>query len=272
MRRHVTRFLLPMLLLCCLWGLLSETTRSEGPQDRFVDWYGLGRCTEPVLLIPTDVENVLPFIPQAYWGNIATVPSVNEAQTSLVITLNKCPINRLVTTTGEYFADDVVEVIIGVLMKPTVADGPFQFYALASFVNWSPLASAYKNIGLPTVYVKDIRYEVDIDPLTGIGVYSVEVPWTPEQFSAEGWFIRDNPVEIDGGAAHFHEGPHGLVKVTHTTTFATDISQGTVTADNPDSLLAQVMGAASRDAVGVFIDKDEHRHVHSARIVDPAND
>ena len=245
-----------------------------------VEWYG-NPCTEPVLMIPTDPENVARHVPASFPGSteefmshVVTAPGPDgRPRATVVITLNRCATNEVVSTVhGEprrsAGGDDFAEVLVMVLY-----DGPssnaFEFYALADYVDAPELATALRGLGLPTQHTPRLGYDLPADPDSpepGVVVpFSVEVPGA---FAIDGEVVRPLAFDTGGHATHYFHGPRGFVSSEHDTPIGGMSSvQGTLTVTGPrGAWLGDLLGTSGPLPVGGFYLEKTGGHSHAATL------
>jgi hypothetical protein len=234
------------------------------------DWYGLGGCTVPVVGMPIDFRNVAPIIPADHHSRVFTLGTGEQRQAMLIFLFSRCPTSSLQTESATVSSRDVVQVMVGVLYGAgTARDADkAQFYLLSSAVDWGLFVLAEKRIGLPTYLVPDLRMRISRDPLTGLGSFVASVPAGAATLTAAGRLLAPNPVrEFPLDAAHFFQGPLGLVRVHHDESWAAgNEATGTISAPAGSSV-AGWMGATARDVIGLYYWDDVKKHVHRYALV-----
>lgn len=265
MRNGSTSRALGCLVLVAVLVARAQAT----PPDPEFDWYGLGGCMVPVIGMPTDFANVAPYIPAEDHAKVIRTGAGD--QVGLIFVLIRCPENRLDAVRGNYQRADVTQIMVGVLYqagRPEDADKA-QFYLLSSAIDWQPFVLLEARLGLPSDFVAHATVDVVRDPITGFGSFEASVPGGRAPFAVSGRILAPNPVrDAPQDAVHFFRGPLGLVRVHHDESWALgNEAVGTVIAP-PGTLVASWMGAAARDAVGVYVWIHDELHVHRYTLVE----
>lgn len=247
------------------------------PSDDYVTWVG-GPCTEPVLFVETDRENVRRHIPPDYPGTdeefmsrvVTTVGIDGHPKATVVFTLNRCRDNEITSTVdgtaqATHSATDVAEVLVMVLW-----DGPssnaFEFYAFASYVDEQALAGAFAAIGLPTQMTPGLVFDLEAypdQPEPGEVVpLHVEVPGV---FRAVGTAVRPLTYGPAGHATHHYHGSRGAIWVEHDApTGGISSAEATITVTGTDGeWLADLLGGTTAEGSGMLLEK-EVGHGHTA--------
>ena len=248
----------------------SAPAASAGTKADF-DWFGLGGCTLPVVGMPVDFHNVAPDIPPEHHARLITLGSGEHRQALLIFVLGRCPTNSLeMQWAAPASRQNVIQVMVGVLYEAGTSEdaGKAQFYLLTSAINWESFVAAEGRIGLPAYFEPNLGLSVDRDPLTGAGTFVAKVPKGAATLTASGQLVAPNPIrEFDLDAAHFFQGPHGLVRVHHDESWAVG-NAGQATIRTPSgSRVARWMGATEGNASGFYYWDHETRHVHRYRLI-----
>jgi hypothetical protein len=155
-----------------------------------------------------------------------------------------------------------------VLSPNEYSSEPTQFYTLANYIDWEPLATAFKSLGLPTVHVPGLSLRFEVNAVTGLGTIALDLPAPGEQITAAGSMTALNPPPVDAHAASLGVGPRGVVVVHHHSPLF-GVNPGavaTITIDRADGIWAKAMGAGSRRVNGTFFEKGAG-HEHSATLM-----
>jgi hypothetical protein len=248
----------------------AEQAETTSEDNKFVTWFYNDEVHEFDLIIPTPFDNIKQQIPESHWDKVIQ-PAPGLAL--LLFNLKKADQTTVIPMPEggtTYSQPQAIELAIGVLyFSGNPDDGELQFYTLQRITNFSKLSSSQKEMGLPSALVKEIGFNIVFNPLTQTGVASISVPWDVSPFQADIQFSTASEVEISGQAGEFHQGIHGLVRVTHSGSFSMNSASGTVTAA-PGSLISQWMGAPTRDGAGdLYLDFNPLNHVLVAEIVEP---
>lgn len=248
---------------------MASAAQADPPGPEF-DWHGTGGCEVPVIGMPTAWSNVEPYVPESQRSKVIVAGTGDQAQAGLIFVFIHCPHSLLDTDGPDLTRDDVVEVLTGVLYDSLGLDdvNHAQFYLLSSAINWQPFVNAEQGLGSPTDYVPAASLTVDRDPVSGLGTFDADVPGGRAAMTVAGKILAPNPLRnLPQDATHFFVGPYGLVRVLHDESWALgNEALGTITAA-PGSLAAQLMGATSRDAEGLYVWINDDLHVHRYRIV-----
>lgn len=249
-------------------AMLAGAAQADPPGPEF-DWHGTGGCEVPVVGMPTDWRNVEPYIPPAHRSKVVLAGSGDSAQAALLFVFIRCPHSLLDTDLPDLTRDGVVQVLTGVLYNPLGLDDVrnANFYLLSSAINWYPFAAAEGALGSPTDHQPEAALTVARDELSGLGGFEADVPGGRAPFHASGRILAPNPVrDFPQDAKHFFEGPYGGVEVLHDESWAPgNVATATISAE-PGSFVARVMGAASREAEGLYVWIHDAQHVHEYRI------
>lgn len=253
----------------------SADRSSRGEAD-FAEWKG--PCLEANFVVRTDAANVRPMVPPRYRDDILldAGPPGNELAT-LALLFIRCPEGMRLTTdhlNSEHQNSDrdrfetplSHEVSLAVLLDDTDdSDLVFQFYSLANYTDWEPLASSHRALGHPTTLVQRLMFDLRFDPTTGKLVrLEVDLPAPNDRLTMTATAGALNPLEVDAAADEFVIGPRGPLRVAHRApeTKTTPFDVARVTAHNPNGLFARAFGRTTiwTDA-GVFFETgNKHRH------------
>lgn len=272
---------LPILLALAVSAPAYADDAQPVSSDTYVVW-DAGPCTEPVLMVETDADNVRSHIPAHYPGSddefmshVVTTPGADgRDKATIVFTLNRCAENAITRVVdgeveGTAEASDTSEVLVMVLFDGA-SDNAFEFYAFASYVDEPALAGGLSFLGLPVSLRQGLVYDLDASPEQpapgAVIPFVVEVPGV---LRAEGSVVR--PVEYGpaGSATHHHHGPRGPIWVEHDApTGGLSTASATITVTGPEgSWLADLLGADSVLAGGMYLEK-EVGHGHTAYLLD----
>lgn len=259
----------------------AATSADVPPSDTSVTWES-GPCTEPVLFVQTDKENVRGHIPDGYpqsddefMSHLTTTVGVDgRLEATVVFTLNRCRDNEIIQVINDVqqapgSATNVAEVLVMVLWDGASSNA-FEFYAIASYLNDSNLAGAFRSLGLPSKHVPDLIYSFNADPEQpqpgAVVPFAVEIPHT---FRVSGSAVRPLTYAPGGHATHHYHGPRGEIWVEHDAPIGGEsLSNATVrvTGDS-GSWLADLLGASTRSATGMLLEK-QVGHSHTAYLLD----
>lgn len=258
--------------------LSTATFADEGHANESVTWSG-DPCTEPVLMIETDFDNVRNHIPASYPGTdeeflgqvVSHVGADGTLKATVVITLNRCAVNTVETTVnGQVRRTESgsawSEVLVMVLFDGPSPNG-FEFYALADYVDAPGLATAFRSLGLPTQHTPNLVFSLPVDPLSPAP--GAVVPLTvavPNTFMVTGFVVRPNAFDTGGHATHHFHGARGLVSAEHDTPIGgMSFTSGTLTITGPQGAwLADLLGTSGPLAVGGFYLEKTGGHNHVA--------
>jgi hypothetical protein len=237
-------------------------------QTEKVAW-GADQCQEAALFTTTDYADVAPLVPAPFDDNVlkAGVPGAETA--TLIFTFNRCTNTSVVTRHGSFSTEEATEVIAGVMLSGSEYSGEVtQFYTLANYIDWEPLATAFKSIGLPTVHVPQLTLSFAVDALTHLGTITLDIPAPSEHVTAVGSMATFSPPPVDAHAASLGVGPRGVVVVHHhSPVFGVNPgATGTITTNRSDGMWAKAMGSTTRQVDGVFLEKGSG-HEHAATLV-----
>jgi hypothetical protein len=253
----------------------ADAHEDGGEPSASVSWFS-APCTEPVLLIPVDEENLRGHIPEWFPGtddefmdNVVSVPGPDGPLATVVITLNRCESNEMMRSHGGKekhvtLADDTAEVLV-MVMYDGGGGGPFEFYTLASYVSDPKLAGAFRWLGLPTRYTPGMVFDLDASPSTPDPAASV--PFTveiPDEFRVDGTVVRPEEYGPGGHALQYYDGNRGFVTVDHDSPEGgTSFVVGSLSVTGPKGAwLADLLGSSDvNDIEGFYLEKLEG-HVH----------
>lgn len=251
-------------------ALPAASAQATPPGPAF-DWYGLGGCTVPVVGLPTDFDNVAPFIPDGEEGKVITAGAGDARTAGLLFVFIGCPDNLLDTSAGGVSRSGVTQVMVGVLYESgRQADlDKAQFYLLSSAIDWHRFVLAEQDLGLPSDYVPGMGLSVSRDPVTGLGAFSASVPEGSAPLSATGQILAPNPQrDMAQDAVHFYRSSLGLVRVHHDESWAGG-NEAVATIRAPEgSPVTTWMGAPSASAVGLYVWINDTLHVHRYTVLD----
>lgn len=272
-----------VLVLATAVASLADGLPADVPtSDTYVSWLA-GPCTEPVLLVPTDKENVRQFVPAAYPGTsddfmsklVTTVGTDGRAKATVVFTLNRCrnsSVTRVIdgVATPTTTATNVSEVLVMVLWDGASSNA-FEFYAIASYIDEPHLAAAYRSLGLPSQHTPGLVFQLDADPEAPSP--GATLPFhvaIPDAFRVDGTVVRPLTYGPAGHATHHYHGARGEIWVEHDSpTGGVSTSEATITVTGASGAwLAALLGTRTATGRGMLLEKHVGHH-HDAYLVGP---
>jgi hypothetical protein len=253
------------IMAAVLWATATPAWGQPGPDT--VTW-SAQQCREAALLAGTDYGNVAPLVPPPFADNVLKAGAAGTESATLIFTFNRCVDTEVSTGQGTFTTGEATEVILGVVLSPNEYSGePTQFYTLANYVDWEPLATAFKSLGLPTVHVPRLNLTFEVNTLTGVGTMALDLPAPGEHITATGSMAALNPPPVDAHAASLGVGPRGVIVVHHHSPLfgVNPGAAATITTDRADGIWAKAIGATSRRANGTLFEKGAG-HEHSATL------
>jgi hypothetical protein len=260
------RSLAVAVMAAVLWATATPTWGQSRPDT--VAW-SAEQCREAALLAETDYGNVASLVPPPFADHVVKAGAAGMETATLIFTFNRCADTKVSTRQGTFTTGDATEVILGVVLSPNeYSSEPTQFYTLANYVDWEPLATAFKSLGLPTVHVPGLSLGFGVNDLTGLGTIALDLPAPGEHITAAGSMAALNPPPVDAHAASLGVGPRGVVVVHHHSPLfgVNPGAAATITADRADGIWGKAMGAPSRRVNGTFFEKGAG-HEHSATLM-----
>lgn len=275
------RNLIAALSLFSLVAALPAAAHDTPTSSTQVVWTA-GPCTEPVLFVEVDADNVRAHIPKDYPGTeadfmqkLVTYPGTDGAlKATVVFTLNQCrdsEVTRVVNGVAQpsHTGTNVSEILVAVMW-----DGPshnaFEFYALQTFISDPMLAGAVRALGLPAQstpnLVHDFAANPDVPQPGAVVPFHIAIPGA---FEFNGTVVRPQAFDSGGLATHHFHGARGAVWVEHDTPVgAMSVVEATITVTGQKGAwLAQLLGASTVPAGGLYLEK-QVGHAHTAYLVD----
>ncbi len=250
-----------------LWATLVVPASADTGYET-VSWQA-EHCEEAALFAPTDYLDVAPLVPAPFDDNVLRAGAPGRETATLIFTFNRCTKTAVVCEHGAFQTQQATEVLAGVMLSGSeTSDELVQFYTLASYIDWEPLATKFNALGLPVVHVPHLRLDVVIDGLTRTGTITLSVPAPAEHITAIGSVVAAQPPYIDVRAVQLAVGPRGVVRVNHHSPLfgVNPGATASIATDRADGTLGKAMGGTSRQASGFLLEKGAG-HQHTATLL-----